>query len=851
MMEEQQLEAGNNSDSDATSPGRGSPASQPSDVGGQLASSLPTGAPNSSVVTAAASRGGGIRRRRHRGAADWEIMQGLRSGQRCDDRPNKFEGYLLKRRKWPLKGWHKRFFCLDKGMLTYAKSSTDMAKGKIHGSVDLGLSVLSTKSKGRRIDIDAEEFIYHLKVKSQAQFQQWISQLRHHRLYRQHELAFGSRDAPKMTSPVGDDSSSMAVTGGKAHWWPSSLCSYICDRATSKDTSFGQNRSSFSLDRQSIVHQCYRDLTYDKLSLAGGSWLCVCRSQVPTSQDKSMKEGEASCPGALHTQYHGTESTSTSATDWQNNNLEEIIAGQKGCRGKREDIEMSSDTYESTSEMPISTKALSEPVKANHCEDATQGITLQNQKYTTCGIDTDEDTVLFVRGQGCTADRTKFACPVVMNEADYFSSADAVNRGRTRQMIDFFEQANCGKPLSTAQGKFRRAAHRNCLATLPEGSYVAGTSGGGIEIGIDTSQENDPEVSSCSTQISRSRKSPRSSFVQCCSPVPSFLLCSGSLYRNSYNRGHSLPLPPPLHRCSGQSRTFHTRPVPGCQKFGSTHYNAGLPVNWMNKASKLQLQTSQPTKKHHSGKSLNSRGQSTGFGLETFHKVGNTPGKTSKEPFCSSSEKQGPHCCNVPTFRKTNASRCDGYQEEGYELDMPCFSDLSVHKVCARAGSRDHQPIPACAHHWQGPRNDGGSHFRASDCVGNRNYKSRSLLPVKSTDRAPIDVSEEPLVASRADLFSSGSLLTSSAVSVEVAGHVQDMLDDVLFSESQHPTKNLKKRRAAMPAELDASPKRGHTPRIFLYSRSDCNFIKDPLHFLKVNKDKIRNHHSCSEGCQI
>ncbi|EEC04850.1 oxysterol-binding protein 3, putative, partial [Ixodes scapularis] len=146
-------------------------------------------------------------------AVDWEIMQGLRSGQRCEDKPRKFEGYLLKRRKWPLKGWHKRFFCLEKGILTYAKSSTDMAKGKNHGSVDLGLSVISTKGKGRRVDIDAEEFIYHLKVKNQAQFQQWVPQLRHHRLYRQHEIAFGSREAPKMTSPAVEDTSTVPTPG--------------------------------------------------------------------------------------------------------------------------------------------------------------------------------------------------------------------------------------------------------------------------------------------------------------------------------------------------------------------------------------------------------------------------------------------------------------------------------------------------------------------------------------------------------------------------------------------------------------------------------------------------------------
>lgn len=38
---------------------------------------------------------------------EWEILEGLKEGQRFDLVPRKFEGFLLKRRKWPLKGWHK------------------------------------------------------------------------------------------------------------------------------------------------------------------------------------------------------------------------------------------------------------------------------------------------------------------------------------------------------------------------------------------------------------------------------------------------------------------------------------------------------------------------------------------------------------------------------------------------------------------------------------------------------------------------------------------------------------------------------------------------------------------------
>ena len=47
----------------------------------------------------------------------------------------------------------------------YAKRSADLARGKPHGSVDLGLSVISAKRRRCRIDIDAEVFIYHIKVR--------------------------------------------------------------------------------------------------------------------------------------------------------------------------------------------------------------------------------------------------------------------------------------------------------------------------------------------------------------------------------------------------------------------------------------------------------------------------------------------------------------------------------------------------------------------------------------------------------------------------------------------------------------------------------------------------------------
>ncbi|KAL1502225.1 hypothetical protein ABEB36_007398 [Hypothenemus hampei] len=132
------------------------------------------------------------RKKRNRKGSEWEIMEGLKDGQRFERKPNTFSGFLHKKRKWPLKGWHKRYVILDKGILTYGKNLPDIKKGKLHGSLDIGLAVITTKSCRRRIDIDAEEFIYHLKAKSDDIFSDWVQQLTAHRLYRQHIITYGT-----------------------------------------------------------------------------------------------------------------------------------------------------------------------------------------------------------------------------------------------------------------------------------------------------------------------------------------------------------------------------------------------------------------------------------------------------------------------------------------------------------------------------------------------------------------------------------------------------------------------------------------------------------------------------------
>uniref|UniRef100_A0A8C7KFK5 Oxysterol-binding protein n=1 Tax=Oncorhynchus kisutch TaxID=8019 RepID=A0A8C7KFK5_ONCKI len=118
----------------------------------------------------------------------WEIIEGLKGNPGNIQEPEKQEGFLLKRRKWPMKGWQKRYFLLEKGILKYSKRGAD--KDKLHGCIDVGLSVMSIKKKTKAIDLDTNDNIYHLKeMKSQQLFDDWVSKLRHHRVFRQNEIA--------------------------------------------------------------------------------------------------------------------------------------------------------------------------------------------------------------------------------------------------------------------------------------------------------------------------------------------------------------------------------------------------------------------------------------------------------------------------------------------------------------------------------------------------------------------------------------------------------------------------------------------------------------------------------------
>ncbi|XP_020641206.3 oxysterol-binding protein-related protein 7 isoform X2 [Pogona vitticeps] len=115
------------------------------------------------------------------GSESWEVVDELRIQSGGVQEMERQEGYLLKKRKWPLKGWHKRYFVLEDGILKYATTRQDVLKGKLHGSIDVRLSVMSVNKKAQRVDLDTEDNIYHLKIKSQELFNNWVAKLCAHR----------------------------------------------------------------------------------------------------------------------------------------------------------------------------------------------------------------------------------------------------------------------------------------------------------------------------------------------------------------------------------------------------------------------------------------------------------------------------------------------------------------------------------------------------------------------------------------------------------------------------------------------------------------------------------------------
>uniref|UniRef100_A0A8D2PMB8 PH domain-containing protein n=1 Tax=Zosterops lateralis melanops TaxID=1220523 RepID=A0A8D2PMB8_ZOSLA len=136
------------------------------------------------------------------GSESWEVVEEPRGRGSPGRQPQRHEGYLLKKRKWPLKGWHKRYFVLENGILKYSTTRQDVLKGKLHGAIDVRQSVMSVNKKAQRVDLDTEDNIYHLKIKSPEVFSSWVSSLcSHHHGERPEPCPPGGPDAQVGDSP--------------------------------------------------------------------------------------------------------------------------------------------------------------------------------------------------------------------------------------------------------------------------------------------------------------------------------------------------------------------------------------------------------------------------------------------------------------------------------------------------------------------------------------------------------------------------------------------------------------------------------------------------------------------------
>ncbi|XP_062451573.1 oxysterol-binding protein-related protein 7 isoform X2 [Rhea pennata] len=188
------------------------------------------------------------------GSESWELVDDLRARGSPGQEPERHEGYLLKKRKWPLKGWHKRYFVLEKGVLKYATTPQDVLKGKLHGSIDVRQSVMSVNKKAQRVDLDTEENIYHLKIKSPEVFSSWVSSLcSHHQGERPDPLA-GPRGGPAGRTPA-------TSQGSWTRMLPSGSAPALSALASSRDKVSAWLKDSEGLERCSAeLSECQAKL---------------------------------------------------------------------------------------------------------------------------------------------------------------------------------------------------------------------------------------------------------------------------------------------------------------------------------------------------------------------------------------------------------------------------------------------------------------------------------------------------------------------------------------------------------------------------------------------------------------
>ncbi|XP_068610323.1 oxysterol-binding protein-related protein 7 [Brachionichthys hirsutus] len=197
---------------------------------------------------------------------DWEVIDDLQvethaGGESPHDEactPGICEGYLLKRRKWPLKGWHKRYFVLDAGILRYSKNQQDVSIGRVQGSLDVSHAVMSINKKSNRIDLDAGDILYHMKAKSHELFYIWVTKLQAHRLHKKNEAAHGA--VPQTVSALAQRNGDLSSAGVMDSAAPSAALPSANTAVNSKVSAWLQRSRTPDTCAQEL-NRCHLDLS--------------------------------------------------------------------------------------------------------------------------------------------------------------------------------------------------------------------------------------------------------------------------------------------------------------------------------------------------------------------------------------------------------------------------------------------------------------------------------------------------------------------------------------------------------------------------------------------------------------
>ena len=94
--------------------------------------------------------------------------------------PQKYEQVLAKRKKWPLKGWHRRYFVFFKGVLEYGRNKQTVTTGRLHGRIELHTCIMVVKAKKRIISMDSGKTVFHIKATSDIIFKECVKAVRAH-----------------------------------------------------------------------------------------------------------------------------------------------------------------------------------------------------------------------------------------------------------------------------------------------------------------------------------------------------------------------------------------------------------------------------------------------------------------------------------------------------------------------------------------------------------------------------------------------------------------------------------------------------------------------------------------------